>query len=565
MELAETSKRNIKKYLENPDSEKGAELLDSAYWDSVKEFIHEIISNKEDVSAVLDSEESFINLGLSERICRNPEEVQAGFVEGRREYSRIEIFSFTDWLKQVYKKAHLGFELEKLEQDIKKGMLNFTRIKDNIEELQNKRERIVVSELQLREAPKKLLGDVKIYRDIDKLFLENYRIQRSVAGGKVYTVDERKAFANREKKLQVKKRKLEALHSFMESSRSREVVTITKRVDTLIQQSVECLLSVKKLQAKKDELEKKEKSIDPEKVKNFILSEVEHIQEMLKLSAGREHMKPCAMLDGKRNPFSYKTLYKALDTVFEFDPGLFSNNRVKIFGKPTVLILAGTGNALYDWKYNLILLPVVPAAGSLSESLSSAVIEYRMDADEEKVLINSYHKLKSTRDIRSFIELRKSLVKDYKKWITMEYNGFKVLPGDKKEWFEREIGPSSKEVFVPFEYRDHEIEFNEAKKMIEPVEKSDSSEGLKKLSVDILWLGGILLYQFGKYQKSFMCFSELKNRGADSPFIYFNRFLAGMKAGSKQEVKGDLKRFRELRPKGWWANKLRDRMREINA
>jgi tetratricopeptide (TPR) repeat protein len=247
----------------------------------------------------------------------------------------------------------------------------------------------------------------------------------------------------------------------------------------------------------------------------------------------------------------------------EFDPKVFQNERTVHFGKPGVLLVPGNGNALYDWKHNQIVVPLVPYQKNFMASIASGIIEYRFDTDEDKKLLHSFNLLPENKNIKSVVQLKTKLIKEYTIWMTSEYTGFRVLSTLSKKWFEREIAPDRTAIFTPFHYQPFELPAAEFQKLVEKAR--GEAQDRKSAPPDALWTASILEYQVGNFEKAYECCSELTKRDPERVFAWYNLGHIAAKVMRKSEAIEAFNQFIRRRSQSWWTAVAYDQVRQLQV
>lgn len=193
-------------------------------------------------------------------------------------------------------------------------------------------------------------------------------------------------------------------------------------------------------------------SLSPGEAQRNLREEASRLRLFTRMCAQRVRAQPLALPLSRAELATPRAVADALRLVEEYDPGLFDNRLARQSGRPRALILPGFGQGIYDWSSNCFLLPTLPAR-SVLESLAAAVIMYRDDVDtqtnERRLLVSYQDEIKENRKVRSGIELRERLTKDYLVWITKEAFGLKILARENREWFEANLAPRKTEPKVP--------------------------------------------------------------------------------------------------------------------
>jgi len=158
----------------------------------------------------------------------------------------------------------------------------------------------------------------------------------------------------------------------------------------------------------------------------------------------RQQYSPFLDEDGARDMEGGKELREAIRSVLQADPAMLTVARVRMYGMPRVLLVPGRGVGTYDWSDNTVLVPLSPAGG-MERALSFAFASFRWDTDEERLLKDTYGKLKDNKG-KNIIDLANAFAKDYFLWVSRESKGYRILPRENHKWF-RERLATSKSIF----------------------------------------------------------------------------------------------------------------------
>ncbi len=195
----------------------------------------------------------------------------------------------------------------------------------------------------------------------------------------------------------------------------------------------------------------------PADVRSALMHEIGNVRGLLRLAAKYARVGECALpLAHKAAAINPATLVDALKEIEQIDPGLFNNQGVKRFGKPSILLAPGMGDGVYDPDRNRLVIPQYTPRTPL-ESVANAIVLYRLDADaayDDRKLFKSYQgEIKEYSQLRSNLKLRQNLTRDYLIWVTREARGQQDLSREVRDWFEAHIAPRKDEPLVPRELR----------------------------------------------------------------------------------------------------------------
>jgi tetratricopeptide (TPR) repeat protein len=236
-----------------------------------------------------------------------------------------------------------------------------------------------------------------------------------------------------------------------------------------------------------------------------------------------------------------------------------------LFGKPSILLIPGTGASVFDWKNNMILVPLVIPGNNPTASIATGIVDYRLDVDEDRNFITSYNQIAERKTVRSSVELRNLLTKDYVAWMTSEYNGFRVLSKLVKEWFEHSVAPSRNEICTPPEYRTFALSPTEFEAQFKELEAKIEQEDMVGISDSFLWSGSILYYQKGIFEKSLELLKVLLIRNPDAGIVWYNAGMVAMKLMRKPEAIDYFNQYANRYPQTWWARTAREHLRRLQV
>ena len=309
---------------------------------------------------------------------------------------------------------------------------------------------------------------------------------------------------------------------------------------------------------------KKQQTISIAEFSSSMSAEIEYVRDLIRLSANRLHAESCSVLKPADPYFTIKEVADETNGFWNSTRCSFNNSRVQIFGIPLILLIPGTGNALYDWKNNRIVIPLVPPGGNFMASVAYGMIEYRLDVDETKQLLTSYNKLPQQAGVKSIFNLKNELTKDYITWMTSEYRGYKNLARETRKWFEHEIAPNKNEIAAPLELRSFFLAsetFNNKCKEIDQL----TAQGAEACPDEILWTAGILYYQQGKFERSVEFFKTLAARRPDHAPALYNCAQACMKLMKKQDALDCFTEYCKRNPQSWWAGVAAEHIRRLQT
>ncbi|MBD3346339.1 MAG: hypothetical protein GF401_14890 [Chitinivibrionales bacterium] len=562
MEFNEQARACFKAAREDPSNPKFTYELNSLYWSTIQGRIGDLILEEKDVYSFLDAEQDFINLGLVPELIENSEEIKSSTKENQENHSPLTVQTVTEWLKETIEKINQGNKKEFLERDIAMYRRQRKKAGKEIASIQEGRKNLLLSALDgVCSTPE--LTFINNLPEIDKTTLSLMRTKHSVAKGKFMSVPERRDLVAREAKVKEATEKVDKLYNKIKSDKQRlELRNYARQVNDLFNQIIDVEENIVKAKDEIGEIEKQQEELSPKEIQAGITKELDYLRDLMKLSAKRLRNESCPILRSEKGIFTWKQLYSCLDTILEFDPGVFRNDRASFIGKPSIMLVPGNGNALYDWKANRILVPLCPPAGNFMASIASAIIEYRIDVDDDKTMMNSYSKLPHLKGVRSLFQIRSSFTKDYTTWMTSEAKGFKVLQKETRVWFEHEIAPSKNEIYCPPRYQSFNLSSDQFRKLLEETE-SRLADTLAESAPDDLFVAGILNYQQGNFERAFDCIKAYSEKQPENPLGQYNLGQTGMKVSRKTEAINAFTEFYQKNPQSWWAGVAREHLRRL--
>ncbi|HMA66083.1 MAG TPA: hypothetical protein VKO63_12820, partial [Chitinispirillaceae bacterium] len=511
----------------------------------------------------------FLNYGICKDIFNNTDEITGKIEDLPAKNSPLPIVTFSQWITDQANKIRKLDKKDAFVKEFRTNQILLSKYNRELQGIRNQRNDKIQELAEYSQSPnikndlQQIMNDISV---IDSMQLDCLRIRKALSKGTFFSVDQKRENAGRENQLT---KALDQVKSFLDCYPSSELVTEIRHTISStaeqIQKIIELELTLEKNQADIDAVQKAQAEFSPIEFENKIREELEHIRDMTRLSSKRMHLDNCPVLTDGKKYFSYSKIVECLNRILEFDPLLFKNDRVPIVGKPVILIVPGSGNAVYDWKNNLVLIPLQYTTDNPMISISSGMIEYRLDTDEDKLMLNSYNVLPEYKTIRSTIQLKSQLTKDYTTWMTQEYLGYRVLPKNVKEWFEHDIGPNKNEIFVPHAYQTYNFSATDFKKLLKATDEKICGCSIDNAANDDLWIGSIMWYHQGNIQRSYELLHTLCSRNIDIPMAYYNYALVASKVFQKTNAIKAYAEFMNRVPQCWWTRVAGDHLRALQS
>jgi tetratricopeptide (TPR) repeat protein len=559
MKYSEQFKSAIEQFKSGDTTPDNISRMMNGYWSMLIEKIGSIVRESGKMDDFLKAEQDLIDFGIIPEITTDINKTRNAVLEKSQADCAIQIFTFSAWLSEKISKILQGDKKELLEKEIQLNQIQVKKIQSEIKTIQTERAALFQKVLTEKNPQHPFLKQFDTLIQNDDNLLESIKTKKAIATGAFLSVEKKREHFNRENLLQKESDRIKSLVESLQIG--QDFKALSDQILAMFNQLVDLEHTCDKISTEVAEIEKKASSISTQEIESRIRSELEYIRDLVRLSARRLHLESCPVLQESKKFFSLKKLAETLDRILEFDPKLFRNDRVGIFGKPYILLVPGTGSALYDWKNNCIITPVNIPQGDFLASLASGVIEYRIDVDEDKIMMSSYNQLPEMKAIRSTLQLRANLTKDYITWMTSEYSGYRILVKSVKDWFEREIAPSKNEIFTPYKYSMFTMSTSESKALLTAIEAKLSS--IQSCTNEELWSGSILYYQQGNFQKSLDLLGELKSRNTDRIMAFYNIGMVASKLHRKQEALSGYQEFLSRSPQSWWTRVAQEQIRKL--
>jgi tetratricopeptide (TPR) repeat protein len=476
---------------------------------------------------------------------------------------RIKVKTAIQWISELVDKVREGDEQGHLHKEISAVEDENRRVQTEIIRLRNdRRKRILTIFSNTPEAAK----TVDNFETIDDLNFDSIKQKKAISAGAFLNVDQKREHVKQQLELQ---KKLDYVNNYVSMLPEKEggpveMRKLMKTLDELFGRSAEIEIKLKKLHEKLHEVQKKQAMVPVGEIELKVTDELDYMRDLTRLAARRIGLEAFPLVRAEDKVFSLKSLNASLNQITEFDPHIFKNGRVPLFGRPYVLLMPGIGNGVFDYKNNCIILPVIAPNGNFMGSLSTGIIDYRLDADEDKKLLTSYNQLPDLKDVRSIITLKASLTKDYITWMTSEYKGFRILSKEAKNWFEYEVGPSKNDIYTPLEFQSYVMSSADFKKMLDGIEERLKELGEDKIGPpEDLWAGALLYYQQGKSDKSCVLLEKLVKVQPENLMAWYNLGFVAMKLMNRSLAKGAFEEFCKKDTQSWWSKVARDHLRTL--
>jgi hypothetical protein len=562
MNCSEPLKKAIEVYLAAQENERNTSRIDSAYWTAIADAFAECVRYKKDLHAVITDLKDIIDFGICPEMIENGDKVIASITATPPPSGPIKVTLLSSFIEERLNTILQESARERIEKEITIAERERARQEREMLSLQESRKQLLLSAWST--SPKAAFIDEQMQK-VDELQFSSLTMKKSVVKGAFVPVEKKREHFLREKNIAELQEKIDRFLDADPGQKentdqirqlSADIIAVT---ETVIAQNA----AIAKMREEVERIQREQRAISGLELENRIRQEIDYLKDLVRLSARRLHSSSCPLLRKDDAFFTFDEIAKGLDRVLEFDPRVFRNERTVLFGKPSILLIPGNGNALYDWKNNQIVVPLVPYKKNYMASIASGIIEYRFDTDEEKKLLRSFNLLPENKSIKSVVQLKNKLIKEYTLWMTSEYNGFRVLSMPSKKWFEREISPSRSEIYTPFAYQPFELSSAQFQKLLEKIQNEVKDRSLAP--PESLWIGSVLEYQQENYEKAWELANALVSRDPARVFAWYNCGHCAMKVMRKQEAIEAFSQFIKLQSQGWWSSVAYDLLRQLQG
>lgn len=532
----------------------------SPFWEMVIEAVCEVIRNGEDLEAFLKQEQYLIDFGITPELCPDPQSSISAITGCSSEGTPVQILTVSNWISVLVCKILKGDKEELLQKKIETSKIGVRKTEQEIITQQQERKELLQSLLERSASGGSYIKFLDHLEELDNMTLESLRVKRTISNGAFLTVEQKRSHVEREKKIQ---KEVQWYNSLLGSIKEREGLLEVKKAGDKITANLNMLLdyeqTIEKAEEEIKQIKKQHQEISPLEIQSKVQKELEKIRDLVRLSSRRCHCECNPLVLEESKCLTFQTINECFERILEFDPKIFYNDRVTIFGKPQVLMTPGAGNALYDWENNFLIVPLNAYGNNAMASIAAGIIEYRLDVDESRYLLTTYNQLSENKNIRSSTALKGQLIKDYITWMTSEYKGFRILKKEIKQWFEREIAPSKNEIYTPASYQIFNLNKEEYQKQLSEAEEM-VKEGIESCSDQQLWINSILFYQKGELSEALRFLEIIASRKQAQPMVYYNIGQIASKLNMRQAAQNGFTEYIKRNPQSWWAKNAQERL-----
>ncbi len=558
----------------DPNDSRAKYAVNSYYWKRITDIVKEKAGGGKNQELDLSSYRMLIDFGLlDKKLLEDKESVledAAAVIDEKEDTGESGFYYLSTWLSSQYKILLNFNKKEDLEKKIRNQEHKIKKTSEQLRNLQNARVGLFKNAVKTHLLSIKQFSNARLDSFTKKLdtlkiredFLMKSLIRkRKISSGVFMSLEEKRAHIKKEEELNdLTKQQTGIIADARNEIVEKNILKIGEKIEGFISDIVEGNERVEKIKKDLNTLSEETAKLTPAEVEKNLTEEIEYLRDLSKLSANRLRIEPVSVLFGKNKIIKKSDVDTYINRIVEFDPKLFMNSRVSIFGKPGVVIIPGKGNGLYDWKNNVLIIPTMPST-SLEISVINAVVEYKIDVDDEKRMMFSYNQIKEYSGIKSGWTLREKFTKDYITWMTYEYKGYKVLSKDVRAWFEREVGPNKTELVIPMEYSAFQMSKAKYEKLFEDLKEKYGEKGSN--DIEVCFGLGTIYAQEEKWEDAIKCFTRCFELDKTFKVGHYNLALSCEKGFMKQDAIKHFNQFIKLNPSSWWSGVARDHLMKL--
>ncbi len=431
-------------FRKKPDDRENLNKLNALYWDLIiATVLKKLPYVKDNVLQFDDKDYQMIDFGLLDPqfLPENTNvltQIQDDKTFHPGEDYPLQFIYLSDLLQDVYKDAFGYNKLLKLEEDKKQTMNTVQMCQDRIKVLFKGRMDMVASFPGGQNA-------AQFVQKYDNLVRGMAVLDRKMKAGRSISNEERAKIVQAKSAKTMLNNQIAAFLTALKGRVSDDQIAQFRSLGEELEKKVLEDLQLQELAVKKDEVLKQHmdwmKSITIKMRESVYKNEMIRLKKYVQMTAKKAKIDPTAVLVNVRD-IATKTRVKSVIDLFlndQVDPEIFDPKltRIKQLGIPKVMLVPGSGNAVYDWEKHLFMVPLTPPK-SLEESIANAFVEFHWDMDEDKSMRESYGQLKIYSKL-SITKLKAQLCKDYIIWATQESKGWKKLDKEVRPWFQVKI------------------------------------------------------------------------------------------------------------------------------
>jgi hypothetical protein len=436
-ERAVAFKNNIKSAIAsfnaNPSNIAHIRYLNSQYWDMVYFIVKKKVMSTGGLS-FSESEKLAIDFGyISDELLGENKDItprslgdSVSVKNGRR--GPVPCFSISKWLQEQLQ-DFLG--INKLKEYEKK----YEALVKLVDNLREEKRVVIESKKKLDEEFKNntpagisaaAAEKITAFNAIIDEALEKYGSLRSrIQNELLLKKNERVEFVTMENQIGKTRDERKKFYKSLPVSKSDYLANLGFLEDMIIQKEHEIFDNVTLIGKSRQKIEEfiysKKEILDEEK-DDFLKEKILAIKNIIEIISRTNKTDPVIFLTENPQENIPDELFDVTEKVMEFDPGLFENKKVKLYGRPVMILAPGKGRGDYDYHMNVLIIPHFPVKDYI-DSMLNALALYRWECDDENKMKNSFSNLKSNKYYTSSSTLMQSFIKNYCVYMSKNIDG----------------------------------------------------------------------------------------------------------------------------------------------
>lgn len=524
--------------------------LHSSFWQSLTTILVSYITEETKENFIIPkSLERWVNFGLiSDVVCPDHEKVVCLDKEipadKKDVYAEYKVFYLSDWLKKLYDHDLRLEKKQKLETDVKKAKKALEDYPASLERCMRRRD-----DFLSRFPEAKTVNEIS--HKIDTCLPEFSYIKDKIDHSKRVTTQERIRYVQLTEEI-TKLREWRAKEQQAISSKvpQHQMMRLDREIESIIMMKPD--LQKRLDGAKKvlqDDLDWRD-SITISNCREMLRESIRRVRTMSDLAARRSRGKPCSIMrHGGKIP-SAVDIADAIENVLEIDPTLFTGTGGRHAKFPLILVVPAFGDGVFDFEFNVLMIPIFNSGGLL-RSIATALIEFKLDSPVGNRFRESYLRLNKNKGVKSSMQVRDRLVKDYLDWVVKEANGYQVMDAETRKWFIETVAPSMFALKHP--RRIGEFAAADAPTLIEEYDKRIEAN---PDDFDAHFRLGVVCWRIGNYAKASIAFRHAVELNSESADACYNAGMGAFKTGQKQKAINYWRKYLRVDKMSFWTTRV---------
>lgn len=534
------------------------------YWEIVNAIVHiRVLDNNEEGLMFSESEALFLNYSWvdDELVSLKHEESDLHQIlkqDMKNDYDvdgKLGILDFTEMLSRFYLDIFQFAKNKMLQESIASMQKTILEIPDRIIELQRGRNNIQSASLHAKAMQ-------QYTAQIEKIFPVYYEMQRKINKGMALKPEKRKEYASIKHVLdQLKNKKSFLLQDVTKVGDSDRITQLDKEIEQLMIDKVELKYKTSGVEDEIVDLNLKQEALAKQaaETSDVMRPVIERMSANALLCAKRLYKVPCSLrVSERQNLITKKDVVAVVEKIEAFDRTLFTD---KDEFYPSFMIIPAIGNAIYDWKDKMILIPIIPAT-NVEDSVIAGIVDYKFTIDEEHELEHSYYELHPELKRMGMIKIRETFFNEYSTWVLKESEGVMTFKKPEREWFEKEIAPRKNSLRMP-RYVRYNIESLDGIAKLNEMADQYLKENVE--SVEGHMLKGFVHFAKNEFEQSKEFFGKAINFDNNNEIAVYNYIMVCFALRLSGEMKTWVKQYSTIDKGSWWRSNVQKIVMDLRS